>query len=132
MTVLGITDTVRFDAHGSTFASYVASRNSEQLCAWKLTVPPGSRGVAHRPSRDEVLLVLDGLLHITIDGTPSQVEPGNVALVRAGAEVVVDGGPQGGWRLGHDHPGPDRDPERRHAAHTALGAVIATGRGRAC
>lgn len=95
MTVLGVTDTVRFDAHGSTFASYVASRNSEQLCAWKLTVPPGSRGVAHRPSRDEVLLVLDGLLHITIDGTPSQVEPGNVALVRAGAEVVVDGGPQG-------------------------------------
>lgn len=40
-------------------------------------------------------LVLDGLLHITIDGTPNRVEPGNVALVRAGAEVIVDGGPQG-------------------------------------
>ncbi|MFZ2527490.1 MAG: cupin domain-containing protein [Rhodococcus sp. (in: high G+C Gram-positive bacteria)] len=95
MTILGSADAIEFDAHGSTFDSYVASRNSAQLCAWKLTVAPASHGVAHRPSRDEILLVLDGTLHITIDGTPSSVEPGNVVLVRAGAEVIVDGGPQG-------------------------------------
>ncbi|WP_420753507.1 cupin domain-containing protein [Rhodococcus sp. O3] len=94
MTVLGTADAVRFDAHGSTFASYVASRNSTQLCAWQLTVPAGTRGVAHRPSRDEVLLVLDGTLHVTLDGTRNRVERGKVALVRAGVEVIVDGGPQ--------------------------------------
>lgn len=95
MTVLDSAASIRFEAHGSTFSSYVASRNSTQLCAWKLTVPAGSRGVAHRPSRDEVLLVLDGTLHITIDGVHHRVAAGDVALVRAGAEVVVDGGPQG-------------------------------------
>lgn len=96
MTIVESSEATRFEAHGSTFASYVApSRNSAQLCAWKLTVPAGSHGAAHRPSRDEVLLVLDGALHITIDGTRSVVEPGAVAVVAAGAEVTVDGGPRG-------------------------------------
>lgn len=96
MTIVESAEAIRFDAHGSTFASYVApSRNSTQMCAWKLTVPAGSSGVAHRPSRDEVLLVLDGTLHITIDGTRSAVESGDAAVVPADAEVTVDGGPRG-------------------------------------
>jgi quercetin dioxygenase-like cupin family protein len=55
--------------HGSTFSSFVApSRGSAQLCAWQLNVPAGLRGVAHRPTREEVLLLLDGELTVTLDG----------------------------------------------------------------
>jgi quercetin dioxygenase-like cupin family protein len=94
MPVIRSTDAVDHQVHGSTFGSYVApSRGSAQLCAWRLTVPAGNQGVAHRPNREEVLLLLDGALTITLDGRLTDLQPGDVALVPAGTEVRVDGGP---------------------------------------
>lgn len=57
MPIFAPADSTDFTTHGSTFAAYVnPSRGSAELCAWKLTVPPDLAGVAHRPSREEVLL----------------------------------------------------------------------------
>ncbi len=96
MPVVRSTDAITFGTHGSTFSSFVSpSRGSQQLCAWRLTVPADLRGVAHRPSREEVLLVLDGELRVTLDGTTSALHPGDVVLVPADAELRVDGGPLG-------------------------------------
>lgn len=76
MPVIRPADAVPFETHGSRFLSYVSpSRGSSQLCAWQLSVPADLQGVAHRPSREEVLLVLDGELHVTLDGSlPSCVQ----------------------------------------------------------
>ena len=96
MPVLRPADAVPFETHGSRFLSYVGpSRGSRRLCAWQLTVPGGLRGVAHRPSREGVLLVLDGELQVTLDGTCSALHAGDVALVPAGIELRVDAGPDG-------------------------------------
>jgi len=96
MPVFHQADAVPYETHGSRFRSYVApSRGSEQLCAWQLTVPPDLRGVAHRPSREEILLVLIGELHVTLDGTTTMLHPGDVALVPADSELRVDAGPDG-------------------------------------
>ncbi|WP_088319624.1 cupin domain-containing protein [Kineosporia sp. R_H_3] len=85
-----------FEIHGSTFVSYARTgRGSSQLCAWRLEVPPGTTGVPHRPDREEVLLVLSGELHATVDGTPATLGPGEVLLVPAGALLSVDAGPDG-------------------------------------
>lgn len=93
MPVMRSADAVEHEVHGSTFSSYVApSRGSAQLCAWRLTVPAALEGVAHRPTRDEVLLLLDGGLRITLDGTPTDLQPGDVALVPAGSELRLDSG----------------------------------------
>ena len=79
--------------HGSTFSSFVApSRGSTQLCAWRLQVPAGLTGAAHRPTREEVLLLLAGELTITLDGTATDLAAGDVVLVPAGSELRVDGG----------------------------------------
>lgn len=79
--------------HGSTFSSFVApSRGSTQLCAWQLQVPAGLKGAAHRPTREEVLLLLAGELTVTIDGTATDLAAGDVVLVPAGSELRVDGG----------------------------------------
>ena len=79
--------------HGSTFSSFVApSRGSTQLCAWQLRVPAGLTGAAHRPTREEVLLVLDGDLTITLDGTATELVAGDVVLVPPGSELRIDGG----------------------------------------
>jgi quercetin dioxygenase-like cupin family protein len=58
-------------------------------------VPAGQRGVAHRPTREEHLVVLDRELRLTLDGAESGVHPGDIAVVPAGSEVRVDGGPSG-------------------------------------
>src|SRR5690242_10946875 len=90
-------DSTTYDMHGSRFDSYVSpSRGSDELCAWRLTVPAGLAGVPHRPSRDEVLLGLDGRLRVVLDGIEHDLTAGEVVLVRAGAELTVTSGPEGG------------------------------------
>ncbi len=96
MPVIHPADASVFDTHGSQFLAYVSpSRGGESLCAWQLSVPAGLRGVAHRPTREEILLVLTGALEVTLDGVRSTLQPGDVALVPAGSELRVDGGPAG-------------------------------------
>src|SRR6476646_9208398 len=96
MPVFRVPDATPHEAHGSRFSAYVApSRGSGQLCAWRLDVPAHLRGAAHRPTREEVLLVLDGDLEVTLDGERSVASAGDVVLVAAGSELQVDGGPAG-------------------------------------
>ena len=46
MPIISSTDITTYETHGSRFHSYVApSRGSDQLCAWRLEVPPGLEGV---------------------------------------------------------------------------------------
>lgn len=93
MPVIRSDDVEHFAAHGSTFASYVrSSRGARELCAWKLTVPAGQVGVAHRPSNEEVLLMLAGSLSVTLNGVVEEAGTGGVVVVPAGAEVTIDGG----------------------------------------
>jgi|ERR1700761_292140 len=93
MPVIRSADATVHQVHGSTFSSFVApSRGSAQLCAWRLTVPAGLRGVAHRPTREEVLLLLEGELTVTLDGMATVLAAGDVILVPADSEVRVDGG----------------------------------------
>jgi hypothetical protein len=97
MPIFNHADSTDYTTHGSTFAAYVNSaRGSSHLCAWRLTVPPHTAGVAHRPSHEEVLLVLEGSLGITIDGESNQLGTGSVAHVPAGSLLCVDTGVDGG------------------------------------
>lgn len=96
MPIVRAADAAPFEIHGSRFTSYVApSRGSTQLCAWQLTVPPDLVGIAHQVNREEVVLVLDGQLLVTINGRGTTVGRGDVAFVPAGSELRVDAGEQG-------------------------------------
>ncbi len=89
-----------FEAHGARFSSYARpALGSDQLCAWRVEVPADSRGVPHRPSREEVLYCLSGELAVTVDGTRHTLRPGDAAHVPAGSELSLDGGPHGGAAL---------------------------------
>lgn len=94
MPVFRPADAAVFETHGSRFASYASpSRGSSQLCAWRLDVPAGLRGIAHRPNREEVFLILDGKMRITLDGEATDAGTGHVVVVPANSEIRVDGGP---------------------------------------
>ncbi len=96
MTVFRTADAHAFSTHGSTFESVVRTeQGSRELCAWRLRVPPASIGVPHKPSHEEVLLVLAGRLDVEIDGVADYAEAGDVVLVPALAELRVSGGPDG-------------------------------------
>ncbi|MGA2010912.1 MAG: cupin domain-containing protein [Solirubrobacteraceae bacterium] len=85
-----------FAAHGSRFASFVRTeRGGSSLCAWRLEVEPNQPGVAHRPSHEEVILLLNGRLRVTLDAISRDVDAGDVVHVPAGSELRVDGGPEG-------------------------------------
>jgi len=97
MPLVTISDADVFETHGTRFSSYVRpSRGSSELCAWRVDVPPGLRGAPHRPSREEVICCIEGELAITLDGTQHSLHTGDVAYVRAGTEVRLDAGPDGG------------------------------------
>lgn len=91
MTVTRSADAVVHAMHGSTFTSFVApSSGSEQLCAWQLDVPAATTGMEHQVTHEEVLLVLDGELHATVDGAVSTARTGDVLRVPAGSRFRAD------------------------------------------
>ena len=90
------TNADEFEAHGSRFTSFVRSaRGASTLCAWRLDVPARLRGVAHRPSHEEVILVLEGRVDVTIGGERRSAEAGAVIHIPAASELRIDGGPDG-------------------------------------
>ena len=91
MPIVRTSDAVEHQMHGATFLSFVApASGSRQLCAWRLEVAAGATGVAHRVNHEEVFLLLDGELSVTLDGASETLRPGDVAQVPAGAEVCID------------------------------------------
>ena len=76
---------VRFTAHAN------PGTGSKEVCAWLGEVPAGTVGVPHTVSKEEVLLVLSGALHVTLDGTPAPAAagPGDAVLVPAGTMLQV-------------------------------------------
>lgn len=91
MPVLRPSDAVVHELHGSRFSSYVApGAGSTELCAWRVEVPPGTFGVAHTVSREEVLLVLGGTVRVNLDGVESRADTGDVVHVPAGSTLQLD------------------------------------------
>ncbi|HTU30720.1 MAG TPA: cupin domain-containing protein [Solirubrobacteraceae bacterium] len=96
MPIYSPADAEPFEVHGSRFESFVSSaRGAHSLCAWRLVVAPGSEGVTHRPSHEEVFLILDGEATVVIDGAAATVRAGDVVHVPAGSELTINGGPAG-------------------------------------
>ena len=118
MPVVHAADAVIHDMHGSRFTSYAApSRGSAELCAWRLDVAPGSKGVTHAVSREEILFVLSGTLHVTLGDGPADGQPG-----RPGDAIVVP--PGSSLRL--DNPG-DEPASAWVTTSAGLEAVLPDG-----
>jgi quercetin dioxygenase-like cupin family protein len=91
MPVIRASEAVVHEMHGARFTAYAApARGSEELCAWRIDVPPGNSGVAHAITREEVVFVLSGAMDVTLDGVGSTLRPGDAAVLPAGATVRVD------------------------------------------
>ena len=93
MSLIRTTQAVEYRVHGMTFRAYVGPKTgSRQLCAWRLIVPANQIGAQHRPTREEILLILEGDLRITVERVANRVTVGDVLLVPANSELRIDGG----------------------------------------
>jgi quercetin dioxygenase-like cupin family protein len=91
MPVIRSADAVVHEMHGTRFTAYAApARGSQELCAWRIDIPPGSAGVAHTITREEIVFVLSGAMEVTLDEAASTVPAGDAAVLPAGATVRVD------------------------------------------
>ncbi len=91
MPVIRSTEGTVHKMHGSRFTAYIApSHGSTELCAWRLEIPAGTEGSAHRVSREEILHILSGTVRVTIDGTPATAAANDTVLVPAGSAFRVD------------------------------------------
>ena len=72
--------------HGTNFSAYASpARGSRELCAWRIEIPARHAGVPHRVTREEVLYVLGGTLHVAIDDQPEDAAAGDAVVVPAGS-----------------------------------------------
>jgi quercetin dioxygenase-like cupin family protein len=93
MPIVHAADAVVHDLHGTRFTSYAApSRGSQELCAWRLDVPPGTPGQPHTVTREEVLFVLAGTLHVSLSGHPETIDAAPAEPSRPGDAVVIPPG----------------------------------------
>ena len=87
---------------------------------------PGTEGVAHRVSREEVFLLLGGRLSVTLDGVTASCDPGDVLVVPAGSELVRrQPVRRAGDGLGDHERGPAGHDGRRVVDQSTVGAADA-------
>ena len=89
MTIIHASAAPRFDLPGLVFTGLASpSRGSSELCTWRLAIEPGFASTeSHVLDRDEVFLVLQGMIRLSPDDAP--LGPGDAAVVPAGAPIQV-------------------------------------------
>ena len=91
MAIVRATESPRFDRPGVHFFGLLApGRGSTELCTWRLEVDPvaGANGESHQLDHEEVFVILEGSLTITIDGQPFDLGAGDALAVPAGRSAL--------------------------------------------
>lgn len=77
-----------FSLPGFEFRGLTApSRGAREICTWHLHVAPAATSDAHSLSHEEIFVVLEGQLVVSIDDTPMTLTPGDAIAVPAGAQL---------------------------------------------
>jgi mannose-6-phosphate isomerase-like protein (cupin superfamily) len=87
MAIVRAIESPRFDLPGGIhfFGLLAPSRGSTELCVWHLEVDPGAgvNGEPHQLDHEEVFVILEGSLTITIDGQAFDAMTGDAVAVPA-------------------------------------------------
>lgn len=66
------------------------SIGSEETSVWRLRVEPGTPGVPHRVTREEIFVVLAGSATASLDGAAQPLAPGSTLVLPAGVELCLE------------------------------------------
>lgn len=65
------------------------STGSREASVWRVEIEPGSPAVAHSLTAEEIIVVLEGMGEVTIDGAAEPVQPGAAIVVPRGASFSL-------------------------------------------
>jgi len=75
-------DTQTFTLPGIQFTGLAApSRGASESAVWIVQIQPGTPGLTHQLTREEVFIVLEGRALATLHGTAYELNPGNAFIV---------------------------------------------------
>lgn len=82
MPVISSTDAPEFAVAGTTFTGLAApSRGAAETAVWMVSIAPGTSGAAHRLTREEIFVVINGLAIATLAGTQHEIAAGDALVV---------------------------------------------------
>lgn len=76
-----------------------------EVAVWRTEMAPAARGPLHRIDVDQVVVVLEGGLEVTVDGSVRPLGPGDSMLLAAGCERQLVAGGAGAVTLSAAVPG---------------------------
>jgi len=80
----------RFELHGAEFAGLAApSRGATENAVWIVTLHAHATPVAHRLSREETFVCLDGRALVRVGDETHELTPGGAVVVPAGTELEI-------------------------------------------
>ncbi|HEU5200283.1 MAG TPA: cupin domain-containing protein [Ktedonobacterales bacterium] len=84
MPIIRAADAPTYTIPGVLFTGLTApSRGASELCTWRLEVEPGTAGDAHKLNHEEVFILLDGTLTVTVAGEAIHMAEGDALAVPA-------------------------------------------------
>ena len=90
MSYVSAADAPVFSVPGFEFRGLTApSRGARELCTWHLYVAPHAAGDAHSLDCEEVFVVVEGHLDVSIDGAGRTLTAGDAIAVPVGARLEV-------------------------------------------
>jgi len=93
MPVIDRTAQRHHELHGAHFDALASpSLGSRETSVWRLRLEPGTPGVPHRVTREEIFVVLAGSATASLDGTAHPLAAGSTLVLPAGVELSLETG----------------------------------------
>lgn len=93
MPVIDPTAQRHHELHGARFQTLASpSVGSQETSVWRLRLEPGTPGVPHRVTREEIFVVLAGSATASLDGAPQPLAAGSTLVLPAGVELSLEAG----------------------------------------
>jgi len=65
------------------------SLGSQETSVWRVRLEPGTPGLPHRVTREEIFVVLAGSATASLDGSPQPMWAGSTLVLPAGVELAL-------------------------------------------
>jgi quercetin dioxygenase-like cupin family protein len=87
---------VHHELPGARFQTLASpSLGSHETSVWRVLLEPGTPGVPHRVTREEIFVVVAGAATASLDGTPQTLCAGSTLVLPAGVELSLAAGEDG-------------------------------------
>ena len=81
------------ELHGARFHTLASpSLGSEETSVWRVQLEPGTPGLPHRLTREEIFVVVSGSAKATLDGTAHRLSAGSTLVLPAGVKLALETG----------------------------------------